>query len=327
MSAVYRLRAAAIALLGMALAVPAHAREDDVWITIERAAAHRALAGLGAAGRRMRSGWETVAATSSPRASARATSPIWRESSTASFRRCGGFVWHATREAAERAAERANEPSLERTPDPPTGYTIDNGPVVQALIGDLQEINVRNTIVSLGSFFTRYHNCQSGLQSGTRNRDRRRPYDVNRRRVTVEFFSHTRYTPQPSVIITITGIDLPNEVVVLGGHRLDRGQQLLHQPRPGRGRRRLGRRHPHRGASAWRWPRATGPQRTVKFMAYAARRSGCAARATSPTRSGNTNVNVVGVLQLDMTNYKGSEHDIVLLRTTPTPRRTPSSPA
>src|SRR5690606_7435874 len=37
--------------------------------------------------------------------------------------------------------------------------------------------------------------------------------------VTVEFFQHPGITPQPSVILTIPGSTLPDEIVILGGHQ------------------------------------------------------------------------------------------------------------
>jgi hypothetical protein len=55
------------------------------------------------------------------------------------------------------------------------------------------------------------------------------------------------------------------------------------------------------------------PQRTVKFMAYAAEEVGLRGSNAIATNFQANNVNVVGVLQLDMTNYKGSNADIVII--------------
>ena len=54
------------------------------------------------------------------------------------------------------------------------------------------------------------------------------------------------------------------------------------------------------------------PLRTVKFMAYAAEESGLLGSDEIAQAYKNQNVNVVGVLQLDMTNYKGSSGDIYI---------------
>jgi leucyl aminopeptidase len=56
------------------------------------------------------------------------------------------------------------------------------------------------------------------------------------------------------------------------------------------------------------------PQRTVKFMAYAAEEVGLRGSAAIAAQHRNADVNVVGVLQLDMTNYKGTPTaDIVMI--------------
>ena len=54
------------------------------------------------------------------------------------------------------------------------------------------------------------------------------------------------------------------------------------------------------------------PLRTVKFMAYAAEESGLLGSDEIAQAYKNQSVNVVGVLQLDMTNYKGSSGDIYI---------------
>ncbi len=51
------------------------------------------------------------------------------------------------------------------------------------------------------------------------------------------------------------------------------------------------------------------PARTVKFMAYAGEEVGLYGSTAIATSYKNNAVNVVGVLQLDMTNYKGSSYD------------------
>ena len=55
------------------------------------------------------------------------------------------------------------------------------------------------------------------------------------------------------------------------------------------------------------------PDRTLQFMSYAAEEVGLRGSheiASSYRREGK---NVVGALQLDMTNYQGSEEDVVLI--------------
>jgi leucyl aminopeptidase len=315
-------RGSAVAILALLLGAPAQAQEEQSWITIERATAHRALAGFGAAGRP-----DALTIVDGGRAEAlgmgaRATDVVVariRESDTAELsaiihrelRRCGGFIWHATREEAERAAERANGPQQQPAQAPTEGYSIDKPGLVQTLMADVQEINIRSTIAFLGSFYTRYHNCPSGQQSANWIRDRWQLYAQNRPDVTVELFNHTGYTTlQPSVILTIPGGRLASEVVVLGAHQDSiAGSNCSTSRAPGEDDDASG---VASLTEVIRVALARGyrPSRTVKFMAYAAEEVGLRGSAQIALQHQQQAVNVVGVLQLDMTNFKGSAGDI-----------------
>ena len=54
-------------------------------------------------------------------------------------------------------------------------------------------------------------------------------------------------------------------------------------------------------------------KKTIKFMAYAAEEIGLVGSREIATQFKKDGVNVVGVMQLDMTNFKGSDEDIVLM--------------
>lgn len=317
-----RIGLAAIAIAALSTGSPAVAG-DDAWITIERGAAQHALAGLAAAGRP--GALVIMDAASSDALSVRAQDAdivvahipesdvaLLSEVLHRELRRCGGFMWHPDQREAETAAARANSP-LQRIPEPPIAYTIDNGPVVQALMAQTQETNVRNTITSLGSFFTRYHNCQTGAQSATWIRDLWAGYATGRPDVTVTTFTHTGYTTlQPSVILTIPGTTLPNEIVVLGGHQDSiAGSNCSSSRSPGEDDDASG---IASLSEVIRVAMALGyrPLRTVKFIAYAAEEVGLRGSAQIAQDHLNQGANVVGVLQLDMTNYEGSSEDILV---------------
>lgn len=324
-----RLTGPVVAALLLCLAIPAGAASsrDETWITIERGVAQRALAGFAAAGRPgalviMDAGTSGALGTGA-RDTDVVVARLPHDDDTAllsqilhqEFRRCGGFVWHPTREEAEAAAARANDPTA-RVPAPPIDYTIDNAPVVQALMSQVQEINVRNTITTLGNFFTRYHNCASGLSSAIWIRDQWSGFAAGRPDVTIEYFNHSGYTTQqPSVILTIPGTTLASEVVVLGGHQDSvAGSNCSTSRSPGEDDDASGianlseviRAALTIGGGGYR------PQRTVKFMAYAAEEVGLRGSAQIAQSFLTQGVNVVGVLQLDMTAYKGSSQDIYI---------------
>ncbi|MBA5760487.1 M20/M25/M40 family metallo-hydrolase, partial [Escherichia coli] len=52
------------------------------------------------------------------------------------------------------------------------------------------------------------------------------------------------------------------------------------------------------------------PKRTIKFVGYAAEEAGLLGSKAIAKQFRTQNANVVGVLQLDMTNYKGDPKDI-----------------
>jgi leucyl aminopeptidase len=221
------------------------------------------------------------------------------------YHRCGGFIAHANRaEALDAAARALHNEALERMLAP-MAYTIDNYAVVQGLKAQILEQNIRNTITALSAFVTRRHNCPSGLQSATWIRDQWLAYAQGRPDVTVEFYAHPT-TPQPSVILTIPGTTFPSEVVVLGGHQdSTAGSNCTTSFAPGADDDASG------IATLSEVIRAAmllgyQPQRTVKFMAYAAEEAGLLGSNHIAAQFLAQGVNVVGVIQFDMTNYAGT---------------------
>jgi bacterial leucyl aminopeptidase len=290
--------------LAMATALqtgPATAGPDEVWITLGQKEAAHLTASLAKAGRTdalsVESEGEVVVARSRERDLAVLSRIIHDE-----LHRCGGFAAHASRDDAFQAVarEQALLP-IEALVD----YTIDNGPVVQTLVAGMQEANVRATITSLAAFFTRYHTTQTGLDSASWIRNQWAGFAAGRPDVTVQLFTHpTATTPQPSVVLTIPGTTLPSEIVVLGAH-----QDSINGGATGRA---PGADDDASGVASLseviRVALANDyrPLRTVKFMAYAAEEVGLRGSADIAAQHRSANANVVGVLQLDMTNYKGN---------------------
>lgn len=319
MSLARRLGCAVLTTLVLSMASHA-AAEDDAWITIERGAALRAQAALAAAG--MPGALVVMDAATSDALSDRSRDTdvvvgridgraldLLPEILHAELRRCGGFIWHPDQAEADAAATRANNRYVERVPEPPIEYTIDNGPVVQALIAQVQEINVRNTITTLGDFFTRKHSCPDGLLSAAWIRDRWLALAAGRPDVTVQYYNHTN-TAQPSVILTIPGLTLPSEIVVLGAHQdSTAGSGCTRSPGEDDDASGIANlTEVIRVAMALNYR----PLRTVQFMAYAGEEGGLLGSNQIALAYRQQNRNVVGVLQLDMTNYKGSTGDIYI---------------
>ncbi len=223
------------------------------------------------------------------------------------LKRCGGFVAHPSREVAlDSLYLRPEFASLA------VSYTIDNTAVAQALLAAVQPANILDTVNLLAGNTTRYYTTAGGANAANQLKARWEGYAAGRSDVTVELFTHPTWA-QPSVIATITGTSLPSEVVVIGGH-LD----SVNTSAPTTGTAPGADDDASGVASlteAFRAAMANDyrPQRTVKFMAYAGEEAGLRGSGEIAANYLANGINVVGVLQLDMTNYKGSAPDIVLI--------------
>ncbi|PTL85979.1 M20/M25/M40 family metallo-hydrolase [Vitiosangium sp. GDMCC 1.1324] len=225
--------------------------------------------------------------------------------------RCAGFIAHDTEQEALAAVEASNPSRALQTL---VSYTIDNATTANALLSAVQEANIRSTITSLSTKWTsRRHNLQSGIDAANWLKSQWTTLANGRSDVSVSLFTHSAsVTPQPSVILTITGTTLPNEVVVLGGHLDSINGSGSSYSAPGADDDASG---VASLTEVIRVAMAKGyrPSRTVKFMAYAAEEIGLKGSAAIAAQHKSSGVNVVGVLQLDMTNYRGSSYDIVLV--------------
>jgi leucyl aminopeptidase len=218
----------------------------------------------------------------------------------AQFHRCGGFVYHDT-EAAALAA--MNAPVVEAPPSLAANYTLDNPQLVNTLQAGLSEQNILSTITHLSSYPTRYYTSQTGVDAANWLRNQWQGYvPAGRTDVTVALRTHAGWA-QPSVIATITGTTFPDEIVVIGGH-LD-STNTSGGAAPGAdddasGIATLG--------EVLRVALAQGyrPAKTVKFMGYAAEEVGLRGSQEIAQEHKNQLRNVIGVLQLDMTNFQGT---------------------
>jgi leucyl aminopeptidase len=225
------------------------------------------------------------------------------------YRRCGGFMTHSTRAEAEQAVDAFLNPA--RRPGPRVDYTIDNGSVVAGILGHVKTGNIYTTIAQLSSFPNRRYNQPSGVDAANWLKTLWSSYGVGRSDVSVALYPHAGWI-QPSVVLTIQGATLPNEVVVLGGHldSINSGGSTLAAPGADDDASGI--------ASLTEVLRAAlsagyRPARTVKVMAYAAEEVGLRGSKEIAQAHRTAGANVVGVMQLDMTNYKASTEDIGMI--------------
>ena len=188
-------------------------------------------------------------------------------------------------------------------------FTIDQDDFVNSLLGQVNEQNIGNTIVTLENYGTRYHTKSSGVQASHDILSWWQALvdDAGRTDITVEAFNHN-FTNQISVILTIPGSENPDEIVIVGGH-LDCGDYWIQNNAPGADDNASG---IATLTEALRVLLANDfhPKKTVQFMAYAAEEVGLFGSADIAQTYKNQSKNVLGVLQFDMTNYKGSSFDV-----------------
>ena len=222
--------------------------------------------------------------------------------------RCGGYFAFATRAEAEaflqdNAADKAVRNQFLAV------YSIDNQATVNPWLGQVAEANIRSAITHLStSYPNRYYATTHGRNAATWIRDKWLSLGNGRSDVTAELFTGcSNCSTQPSVILTVQGNELPDEIVVLGGH-LD----SISNSGSGESMNAPGADDDASGiatltevirialASGWK------PQRTVKFMGYAAEEVGLRGSNAIAQSFRSQGKNVVGVLQMDMTNYRAS---------------------
>lgn len=226
-----------------------------------------------------------------------------------SFKRCGGFLVHDDLADAESALEAAGEVQF----GAPINYVIDQPVWVERLHDQLIADNILNTIDHLSTEFNnRYYAHPSGVNASQWIHDLWAGYANGREDVTVELYNHS--WAQPSVVLTIEGSSRADEVVVLGGH-MDSVASGSGNPdflAPGADDNASG---IAVLSEVIRAAMAEGftPNRTVKFMAYAAEEIGLLGSQAIAEEHNDNGINVVAVLQLDMTNFMGSIEDTAFL--------------
>ncbi len=228
------------------------------------------------------------------------------------LKRCGGFMYHPTQAAAMSSiAPKTTAMATAFAPSRPS-YKIDNQATVNAVLPTLQDTNIAQTIIDLSNFTNRHYQTQGGVNSSAWLMQKWKDISAGRSDISVAQFTHASWA-QKSVIVTIQGTDNASEVVVLGGH-LD----SINSSGTTETTRAPGADDDASGIATMtevlRGLVANGykPRRTIKMMAYAAEEVGLRGSQEIANNFAANNINVVGVMQLDMTNYKGAANDIYL---------------
>ena len=225
--------------------------------------------------------------------------------------RCSGYIVHASLEEAMEAMEAATRNTYKALTK---SFDIDEQTTVNAMLPSVTSANILSTIQHLSTNYTnRYYTYTSGQNAANWIRDLWAGYATGRSDVTVETYSHSGYV-QPSVIMTIQGNSLASEVVVLGGHldSIVSGGMSTNTSAPGADDNASGIAALSEAIRVLMDNNFT-PDRTVKFMGYAAEEVGLRGSGDIAAEHQANGTNVVGVMQLDMTGYNGSVEDFSLI--------------
>ncbi|MFC5472807.1 M20/M25/M40 family metallo-hydrolase [Paraherbaspirillum soli] len=225
------------------------------------------------------------------------------------LKRCGGFMFHPSESAGRKAL---NKPLVKRPAAARPAYAIGNQAIVTPMLAQMQDSNIVQTIVDMAAFDNRYYATTNGANASNWLLKKWTDMTAGRSDISVAQFSHPNWG-QKSVILTIKGSDNPAEVVVLGAHLDTINMNGTYETTiaPGADDDASG---IASLTEALRVMLANGykPRRTIKIIGYAAEEVGLRGSQEIAQNFKDNNVNVVGVMQLDMTNYQGSSSDIYL---------------
>jgi leucyl aminopeptidase len=227
---------------------------------------------------------------------------------------CGGFMVHADQASAQRSLAQGPAAPLPGLVRP--SYHIANQARATPLLAGMNAANMARTITGLSAFPDRFYTSPHGVRVSEWLRQGWASASARHGGVLVEAFAHAGF-PQASVIATIAGTDLADEVVVIGAHLDSINTHAMDAPgsaqAPGADDDASG------VAGLTEVLRAISdgkyrPRRTIKLIAYAAEEVGLRGSQDLARAFRQAGIQVVGVLQLDMINYKGAEKDIYLMR-------------
>ncbi|HEV7777677.1 MAG TPA: M20/M25/M40 family metallo-hydrolase [Luteibacter sp.] len=223
------------------------------------------------------------------------------------LQRCAGFVRHDSPDDARAWLARSER----ATPAAPLARPIDAQAVVRPLLGALTETRLLADIRAFSELRpTRLYTSPHGRAASDWLASHWRELAGGRNDITIETVPLTGFPQrQESVVLSIKGSEKPDEVIVIGSH-LDSISSTADAPGADDDASGVA-----SATSIIRAMVANGyrPQRTVRFIAHAAEEGGLIGSQQIARRYRSDGIEVVGMLQLDMTAYKGAPNDINLM--------------
>ena len=227
------------------------------------------------------------------------------------YHRCGGYIVH---DDLDEAMNYVRDEKSKFWGDKGifADYTINQQGTVNGMLNFVTESYINGVIKHLSSYHNRYYNAMYGVESSTWIRDHWEKIIENRSDATVELYNHQKWM-QPSVVLTFQGES--DDTIIIGGHADSIAGYF-----GGGGNKAPGADDNASGIATITEiirvlvQTSYRPKKTIKFMAYAAEEVGLLGSREIAREYRSNNEPVIGVMQLDMTNYKGSsDKDIVLI--------------
>lgn len=236
--------------------------------------------------------------------------PALTEAVHEQLRRCGGYIRHESMAEALAVLHRLELGTRAARVAPTPSYAIDDVAQVNAMLPQMQASNILSTIESLSAFQNRRYNSSHGVAASNWLFNQWSQMSQNRRDVRVRQITHAGW-PQKSVSFEIDGTSSSGETIVIGAHldSISSGGTAETQRAPGADDDASG------VASMTEVIRVLLanrylPKRSLRFVAYAAEEVGLlGSQQVAASYQAERKV-VVGVMQLDMTAYKGSNTDL-----------------
>ncbi len=235
--------------------------------------------------------------------------PEIAESLHGKFAHGHGYIFRNSKEDALESLQE--KPSQKKAP---FNYTISEQAFITTALNDVDVKEIEKTILMLEDFKTRYHTRQEANNAVLKLKEVwvKMIADAGRTDVFVRIVDHVN-TPMKSLILTFNGIEKKDEFVIIGGHADSTvGWNANQTFAPGADDNASG------IATITEVLRVLlknnfKPQRTTEIMAYAAEEIGLVGSKEIAKQYATDQKNVIGYVQFDMTNYKGSAKDVVLM--------------
>ena len=224
--------------------------------------------------------------------------------------RCGGFVAHVSHEEAKEHMKKYANAIQNRFS---FSYVINNGKETNNLIKIINCSRLQDTVDSLvQNFQTRWYKTDDGVQASIFIQESWKGITSSRSDITVDTFSHMPKFKQASIIVTIQGSQITNDIVIIGAHLDSTSNQT-----------KIPTKAPGADDDASGIAVLTEvlyvivnagykPRKTIKIMAFAAEEAGIQGSKAIAKDYRSRGQSVLGMLNFDMVGYKCKKKDIFI---------------